>query len=152
MRKSKRALGSACHWAKHGEEELGYARTTEERKSRRSRPSGREGDEFFSFSKSVSYLVFNSKPTSNVNQIKFEYTFLIQIKIRNFGMLPKINFTKLKNPLFSNFLFFYFKPLFNFICKSNLNHSKSSIKTTQPNTSNARACMHKHVAKPYGEF
>jgi len=40
------------------------------------------------------YLVFNSKPTSNVNQIKFEYTFLIQIKIRNFGMLPKINFTK----------------------------------------------------------
>ena len=72
--------------------------------------------------------------------------------MRNFGMLPKINFTKLKIPLFSNFLFFYFKALFNFICKSNLNHSKSSIKTTQPNTSNARACIHKHVAKPYDEF
>ena len=69
--------------------------------------------------------------------------------MRNFGMLPKINFTTLKILLFSNFLFFpffYFKAIFNFICKSNLNHFKFSIKTTQPNKSNARTCMLKHVA------
>ena len=26
------------------------------------------------------------------------------------------------------------------------------MKTTQPNTSNANTCMHKHVAKPYDDF
>jgi len=57
------------------------------------------------------------------------------------------------NPFISKFsflFFFYFKAIF--IYKSNFNYFKFSIKTTQPNTSNARACMHKHVAKPYDEF
>ena len=70
--------------------------------------------------------------------------------MRNFGKFPKINFTTLKIILFSNFLFFYFKAIF--IYKSNFNYFKFSIKTTQSNKSNARACMHKHVAKPYDEF
>ena len=91
---------------------------TGENKTERARLSGKR---LPIFQIVFSYLVFNSKPTSNVNQIKFEYTFLIQIKIRNFGMLPKINFTKLKIHVFSNFLFFYFKAILNFFSKSILN-------------------------------
>ena len=53
--------------------------------------------------------------------------------------------------LFSNFLFFYFKAIFNLFQKAiqtilNLN-SNHSI-----NKSNAPACMHNHVAIPYDEF
>ena len=74
----------------------------------------------------------------------------------NFGKFPKINFSIfLKSSYFQIlffFRFFFFKAIVNFICKSNFNHFKFSIKTTQSNTSNARACMHKHVAKPYDEF
>jgi len=69
------------------------------------------------------------------------------------------NFSKSSQKLFLQlFKFFYFQIFFSFnskpflITKSNFNYFKFSIKTTQPNTSNARACMHKHVAKPYDEF
>ena len=68
----------------------------------------------------------------------------------NYGRLPKINFTTLLNSFIFQFSFSFFsftsKPFFISFAKSNLNHFKFAIKTTQPNKSNARACMLKHVA------
>ena len=76
--------------------------------------------------------------------------------MKNISEFPKNKLYNFLNSFyFSNFLFFlffYFKGIFNFICKSNLTHLKFLIKTTQPNKPNARACMHEHVAKPYDEF
>ena len=46
------------------------------------------------------------------------------------------------------FFFFYFKT----ISKSNLNHFVFWIKTTHYKNTNAPACMHNHVSKPYDEF
>jgi len=71
------------------------------------------------------------------------------------GKFLKINFTTfLKILLFSNsfffFLFFYFKGIFNFFPTA-----IRIILNFQPlnqNKPNARACMLKHIAKPYDEF
>ena len=70
------------------------------------------------------------------------------------GRFSKNKLYNFLNPFISKFsflfFFFYFKAIF--IYKSNFNYFKFSIKTTDPNKSNARACMLKHVAKPYDGF
>ena len=50
--------------------------------------------------------------------------------------------------LFPNFLFFYFKANF----KSILNSFRILDSTTHYNKSNAPACMHNNIAKPYDKF
>ena len=74
-------------------------------------PSGQiESREDFLFSKSFSILF--SKPISIMNQmqiqIEFQIHFSTQIKMGNFGRLPKINFTTLLNSFIFQFSFSFF--------------------------------------------
>ena len=77
-------------------------------RERVSGPSGQiESREDFLFSKSFSILF--SKPISIMNQmqiqIEFQIYFSTQIKMGNFGRLPKINFTTLLNSFIFQFSF-----------------------------------------------
>ena len=65
---------------------------------------------------------------------------------------PKINFTTFKILLFPLFLFFCFKAYFQIHFQRQFKPFWTLIKTTQPNKSNAPACMLNHVATPYDEF
>jgi len=108
----------ACGWAigpaERGEEQAREG-WTDRRESR--------GKGFFSFFFHFYFVFktkFNYEPNANPNIVSN-----ILFKMRTFGRFPKLNFCKLlKTLLFSNsiFLFFYFKTIFKFIIKSNLNY------------------------------
>jgi hypothetical protein len=51
-----------------------------------------------------------------------------------------------------NFLFLLFLKAFQIHFQKNLNSFSVLVKTTQHKNSNAAACMHNHVARPYSEF
>ena len=91
---------------------------------------------FFYFLFSIQIQIYSKSNLNIVSNI-----LLIQNRIRTFGRFSKINFATFKTLLFSNSLL----SLFSFTSKPFSNLFPKTIQTTQPNKSNALACMHNDV-------
>ena len=79
----------------HGARKQGHAGKRQHGRKRAASDAGRLGRKQGKGKEFLCYFVFKTKFNFEPNpiQIEFKIHFLIQIKMRNFGMLPKINFT-----------------------------------------------------------